>query len=103
MFAPVSISTEAIDEIKNILEKKGIPEGYGLRVGVKGGGCGVSFQLGFDQPKDGDIEYDVDGVPVMIQKRETMFLVGKRIDFYNQADGRGFAFVDDKPISQESQ
>lgn len=93
MFEPVSISPEAVAEIKNILAKKGIPAGYGLRVGVKGGGCGVAFKLGFDEPKEGDVKYTVDGVPVMIQKKETMFLVGKKIVFYDEADGRGFAFV----------
>ncbi len=93
MFEPVSISPEAVAEIKNILTKKGIPAGYGLRVGVKGGGCGVAFKLGFDEPNEGDVKYTVDGVPVMIQKKETMFLVGKKIVFYDEADGRGFAFV----------
>ena len=95
MFQPVSISESAQKEIKVILDKKGIPEDYGLRVGVKGGGCGVTFNLGFDHKKEGDIEYDVNGIQVLIQKKETMFLVGKTIDFYDEADGRGFAFVDE--------
>lgn len=95
MFQPVSLSPDALTEVKHILAKKGIPEGYGLRVGVKGGGCGVAFNLGFDQKKEGDIEYQIDGVQVLIQKKETMFLVGKKIVFYDEADGRGFAFVDE--------
>lgn len=95
MFKPVSISDTALVEIKNILKKKGIPEGYGLRIGVKGAGCGVGFNLGFDMKKEGDIEYFVDNVQVLIQKRETMFLVGKMVDFYDESDGRGFAFVEE--------
>ena len=99
MFQPVSISDSAQREIKLILEKKGIPEDYGLRIGVKGGGCGVSFNLGFDHKKEGDVEYEVNGIQVLIQKKETMFLVGKTIEFYDEADGRGFAFVNE-PATQ---
>ncbi|MEQ9230566.1 MAG: iron-sulfur cluster assembly accessory protein, partial [Cyclobacteriaceae bacterium] len=95
MFEPVSISPAALKEIKNILENKGIPEGYGLRLGVKGGGCGVAFKLGFDKKKEDDIEYFVEDVQVLVRKQETMFLVGKKIEFYDEADGRGFAFVQD--------
>ncbi len=95
MFEPVSITPAALKEIKNILENKGIPEGYGLRLGVKGGGCGVAFKLGFDKKKEDDIEYFVEDVQVLVRKQETMFLVGKKIEFYDEADGRGFAFVQD--------
>ena len=94
MFQPVTLSNSATNEIKKILAKKGIPEGYGLRLGVKGGGCGVSFKLGFDHKRDGDVEYFVQGIRVLVQKKETMFLVGKEVDFYDEVDGRGFAFVD---------
>ncbi len=92
MLEPVSITPEAIKEIKNILANKGIPTDYGLRLGVKGAGCGVAFKLGFDHKKEGDLEYFVDNIQVLIQKKETMFLVGKRIRFYDESDGRGFLF-----------
>lgn len=94
MFEPVSITPAALKEIKNILENKGIPEGYGLRLGVKGGGCGVAFKLGFDTKREDDIEYFVEDIQVLVRKQETMFLVGKKIEFYDEADGRGFAFVE---------
>ena len=97
MFQPVTISKAATAEVKDILERKKIPENYGLRVGVKGVGCGVGFNLGFDHKRDGDIAYFWNGIQVFIQKKEIMFLVGKRIDFYDEADGRGFTFVDEMP------
>ena len=89
---PVSITQKALVEIKNILANKNIPKDYGLRVGVKGGGCGVNFVLGFDHKQENDLEYEVEGVTVYIQKRETLFLVGKEVDFYEGADTRGFIF-----------
>ncbi len=93
MKSPVEITEAALREIKNILKNKGIPKDYGLRVGVKGAGCGVAFKLGFDKKKESDDEYMIDDVQVLIQKKETMFLVGKKIEFYDEVDGRGFLFV----------
>ncbi|MEQ9403082.1 MAG: iron-sulfur cluster biosynthesis family protein [Cyclobacteriaceae bacterium] len=93
MELPIKITERALEEVKNILQNKGIPSDYGLRIGVKGAGCGVAFKLGFDKKKDTDDEYFIDEVQVLIQKKETMFLVGKKIEFYDESDGRGFVFV----------
>lgn len=92
MNEPIQITEKARREIKDIMANKKIPEGYGLRVGVKGGGCGVSFVLGFDKQKEQDQAYSIDGIPVFIQKREMMFLIGKEVDFYEGSDARGFVF-----------
>ncbi|WP_424961963.1 HesB/IscA family protein [Ekhidna sp.] len=93
MKPPVEITDQALEEVKNILKTKGIPEGYGLRITTKGMGCGVGFKLGFDKKKETDDEYNVDGIQVLIRKSEMMFLVGKKIEFYDESDGRGFVFT----------
>lgn len=93
MELPIDISDRAIEEVKNILEHKGIPKDYGLRIATKGMGCGVGFKLGFDKKKETDQEYLVDGIQVLIQKKEMLFLAGKKIEFYDETDGRGFVFV----------
>ncbi|MEP1093572.1 MAG: iron-sulfur cluster biosynthesis family protein [Cyclobacteriaceae bacterium] len=93
MKPPIEITDSALNEIKNILKNKGIPKEYGLRVGVRGAGCGVAFKLGFDKKKETDDEYFIEDVQVLIQKKETMFLVGKKVEFYDESDGRGFVFV----------
>lgn len=93
MEIPVDISARAIEEVKHILANKGIPKDYGLRIATKGMGCGVGFKLGFDRKKATDAAYLVDGVQVLIQKKEMLFLAGKKIEFYDESDGRGFVFV----------
>ncbi|WP_114747712.1 HesB/IscA family protein [Pleomorphovibrio marinus] len=94
MLIPISITTKAVEEIKNIITHKNIPGDYGLRVGVKGGGCGgVSYALGFDKPKEGDQLFEWKGIEVLIEKRHVMFLMGMEIDFYEGDDARGFTFV----------
>jgi iron-sulfur cluster assembly protein len=89
---PVAISSRAVSEIKKIMETKNIPEGYGLRVGVKGGGCGVSLIIGFDKKKDSDTAYIISDIPVYVDKKHTMYIIGKQVDFYEGEEGRGFLF-----------
>src|SRR5688572_5975688 len=91
---PVTLSERAIQEIVQIMNTKNIPAEYGLRVGVKGGGCGVTLIIGFDKRKESDHHYVVDGIPVYVDKRHTMYLIGKEVDFYDGEEGRGFTFVD---------
>jgi iron-sulfur cluster assembly protein len=91
---PITISPTAAVEIKKIMATKNIPAGHGLRVGVRGGGCGVQLILGFDKAKETDLVYDYEGIPVMLEKRSMMFLIGKQVDFYEGDDARGFHFVD---------
>lgn len=91
---PVTISPKAVVEIRGIMKTKGIPDGYGLRVGVKGGGCsGMSFLLGFDQQKENDVAYQIEDIPVFVEKKHTMYILGMEIDFYEGAEARGFTFV----------
>lgn len=92
---PITLTPKAVAEVKNIMANKGIPQDYGLRVGVKGGGgCGgATFLLGFDKKKDGDTEFNIEGITVYLEKKQTMFLIGLEVDFYEGSDARGFTFV----------
>jgi len=91
---PITISLKAAEEIRKIMQTKNIPDDYGLRVGAKGGGCGVTLIIGFDQKKDSDHSYMIDDIPVYVDKKHTMYIIGKEVDFYEGEDARGFTFVD---------
>jgi iron-sulfur cluster assembly protein len=98
---PVTISARAAEEIRKIMQTKNIPADYGLRVGIKGGGCGgASLLLGFDKKKDSDLVYVVDEIPVYVDKKHTLYVIGKEIDFLENEQARGFMFVD-KNAEQE--
>lgn len=93
---PVSISDRACAEIRHIMKTKGIPADYGLRVGIKGGGCGgMALMIGFDKKKETDLAYVVDGIMVYVEKKHAMYVMGKHVDFIDEAEGRGFTFVDE--------
>ena len=93
---PITISGRASQEILKIRQTKGIPEDYGLRVGIRGGGgCGgMSLIIGFDKKKETDLSYVVEGITVYVDKKHTMYLIGKEVDFVDDAEERGFMFVD---------
>jgi iron-sulfur cluster assembly protein len=92
---PVIITEKALKEIKDIFYNKNIPAHYGLRLGVKGSGCtGIGFLLGFDIQQEQDKVYDVEGIKVLITKKDVMHLLGKKVDFVDE-EARGFVFVDE--------
>lgn len=76
------------------MSTKNVPSGYGLRVGVRGGGCGVQLMLGFDKAKDNDLVYEEHGISVMMNKKHMLYLIGKQIEFYEGDDARGFHFIE---------
>jgi iron-sulfur cluster assembly protein len=93
---PVTLSKRAAEEVKKIMETKNIPAGYCLRVGIRGGGgCGgAHLIIGFDKPRESDLQYASAGVDLIVDKKHTLYVVGKEVDFYEGADARGFLFTD---------
>ena len=90
---PVALSANAILEIKDLLNKGSYGPEYGLRLGVKGGGCaGFSYILDFDVKKDNDSNYEINDIPVFIDKSQEIYLYDCEIDFKRGLDNRGFIF-----------
>ncbi|MEL6770030.1 MAG: iron-sulfur cluster assembly accessory protein [Bacteroidota bacterium] len=90
---PVILSERASTEVKKIIANKQIPDGYGLRVGVRGGGCsGMSYILGFDKQKEHDLQFEQDGVAIFMDKRHGLYLMGTTVDYHDGLDARGFVF-----------
>ena len=91
--APISLTSGAVNELKKLIDQQEISADFGLRVGVEGGGCsGMSYILGFDQKKDGDTEYTIQGIRLFMNKAHGLYLAGMEIDFKNGLEARGFTF-----------
>lgn len=91
--APISLTEGALNQLRQIKQQENIPDTYGLRVGVKGGGCsGFSYVLGFDTPQENDDVFEIDGLPVLLNKAHAIYLIGMEVDFVNGLDNRGFTF-----------
>ncbi|CAN5404982.1 hypothetical protein BH09BAC3_BH09BAC3_04370 [soil metagenome] len=93
---PVTLSAKAADEVQKIMQNKNIPADYGLRIGIRGGGgCGgAKLIIGFDKKKESDLCYEINGIPVYVDKKHTMYVIGKEVDYFEGDDARGFVFVD---------
>ena len=90
---PVAFTPKAIEAIKNIQAQEQVPAGHALRVGVRGGGCsGMSYVLAFDAPTEQDTHYDLEGVPVIMDKRHGLYIAGMTIEFQDGLNARGFVF-----------
>ncbi|WP_033564036.1 HesB/IscA family protein [Sphingobacterium sp. SYP-B4668] len=91
--APLTLTEGAVKELKKLKDQQEISDDFGLRVGVEGGGCsGMSYILGFDQKKDGDSEFEIEGIRVFMNKAHGLYLAGMEVDFQNGLDARGFTF-----------
>lgn len=82
---PVRVRPDARQQILDTLLANKIPADYGLRVGVRGGGCGTSWLLGFDTPGPADEVYNVDGVRVIIDRKHLLYVLGAEIGY--ETDG----------------
>ena len=91
--APITLSDRAAGEIRKIMSTKDIPEGFHLRVGVRGGGCsGMSYILGFDKMREHDTSFEINGVTVYMDKRHGLYLMGTMVDYHDGLNARGFIF-----------
>lgn len=93
--APVHISERARFEILDTLSVNKIPDTYGLRVGLRGGGCSATFLLGFDTETEADQAYAINGIKVIIDRRHLMYVLGVWIDYEEGVNGQGFTIVAD--------
>src|SRR5258708_18606428 len=92
---PIQLTEAAVRQVKSLLARQNNPKLF-LRVGVRGGGCtGLSYVLNMETEKsDWDTEYDVEGVPLVVDKKSRLYLYGTTLDFdtSNLMEG-GFTFL----------
>ena len=87
-FCPVSLTPNALVAVRKLMGEKELAEDFGLRVGVNGGGCsGMTYVLGFDSKTEFDEEYVIDEIPLLIDRRQLLFVLGTEIDFEARANG----------------
>ena len=97
----IVLTDDAVAQLKRIMNEQNVPEEYGLRVGVKGGGCsGFSYVLGFDVQKEKDTVTYSNGIKVFMEKSHGIYLLGMEVDWLNGLNNRGFAF--NNPNASES-
>lgn len=89
----VSITPLAAEKVLELLNSRPTPE-FGLRIGVRGGGCsGNSYFMEFCPGAEaGDEVFDLHGVKLIVDQRSLSVLDGTQIDFVDGLMGSGFKF-----------
>jgi iron-sulfur cluster assembly protein len=90
---PVSFTASAVEELTRLMGAPGFDQQQKLRVGVKGGGCsGMTYVLGFDVPKEGDLGFTFEGIPCCMEAAHQIYLYNMTIDWQGGLNSRGFTF-----------
>ena len=86
----ISLTEPAADKIKALMAEE--DEVAVLRIAVQGGGCsGFEYALGFDRgAQEGDHEFLLHGVSVVVDPYSAPYLQGATIDFLNELQESGF-------------
>jgi iron-sulfur cluster assembly accessory protein len=89
----VVLTDKAVEMVKDAMQREGLA-GYGIRVGVQGGGCsGFQYSMDFEEKaKDGDVTLEQGGIKLYVDSMSSMYLQGVTIDYVQGLQGAGFKF-----------
>jgi iron-sulfur cluster assembly protein len=91
----ITMTQNAISEIKRIQSADPAQTNAHLRVKVVGGGCsGMSYKLDFETIPVGEQDrvFEQEGVSLVIDKKSLIYLSGTELDFSGGLNGKGFVF-----------
>lgn len=91
----ISVTPQAVEQVKQQLAKRGTPDSY-LRLGLRGGGCsGFSYVIAFedDAPRTKDLLFEMDGVKVLVDAKSIRYLNGCTLDWEKTLMNQGFKFI----------
>jgi iron-sulfur cluster assembly protein len=99
--SPVVLTDAAATKVAELMAREEATD-IALRIAVQPGGCsGMRYALYFDDRQlDGDVNADVAGVPVRVDKMSAPYLRGTTIDWVDSLQGAGFSI--DNPNAQNT-
>lgn len=89
---PITLTDNAAQEVRDILEQQGNPEGVALRIYVAGGGCsGLQYGMALDENvEEGDQFFEDKGIAVVIDPMSLRYITGSIVDYVTTPMGGGF-------------
>jgi iron-sulfur cluster assembly accessory protein len=90
----VTLTPKALEMVKDAMSRENLA-GYGIRVGVVGGGCsGFQYSMDFENTeRDGDAVIEQDGIRLFVDPMSSMYLQGVTVDYIVGLQGAGFKFT----------
>ena len=90
----IVITPKAASEVHRIISDQAMTEKLYLRLRVVGGGCsGYQHKLDLDPTVNEklDTTFDIEGIPVVVDKRSALYIDGVVVDFHDDLNKRGFS------------
>ena len=97
----ITLTPVAAAKVKELLAEETDGEEMVLRVAIQGGGCsGFQYGLGFDTAAaEGDLELELEGVPVVVDPFSVPYLRGATIDYLTGLQESGFKIENPNAVS----
>lgn len=88
----ITLTENAARHVRKSLDKRG--KGVGLRLGVRTSGCsGLAYRVEFaDDFEPGDIQFESNGVKVLVDPKSLAFLDGLELDYVREGINEAFKF-----------
>jgi len=90
----ITLTKRAAEKYREILEEEG-KEGWGLRFGVRAGGCsGFEYELAYSEKAvEGDVVFTSEGIEIHVSNPSVGHLKGCVIDFVEGLQDAGFKIM----------
>lgn len=88
----ITLTERAASELKTLIEENN-KQNAALRVWVAGGGCsGLQYGMALDdeQPEEGDVVMDNQGVKIYVDQMSLRYMTGAVVDYVDDTLGGGF-------------
>ena len=91
----MTLTENAVAELKNLLVLKGLGEGSGLRIGISKGGCaGLQYDMELaEEIHATDTVSERGGMRVFVASDAAQLLAGATLDYVDDLAGAGFRIV----------
>jgi iron-sulfur cluster assembly accessory protein len=87
----ITVTENAVRQLRSLLEERGATEEKGLRVGIAKGGCsGLQYEMTIDARKPDDTVVSQDGVEFFIDSESADHLRGATLDYRENLTSAGF-------------
>ena len=92
---PLTVTNIAIDKIKELMQQCTEFKPYGIRVGVKQGGCsGLKYFLEYaEQAEKFEEVIETQGIRILIEPKAVIYLLGSTMDYIDEKVKTGFIFT----------
>lgn len=91
--APITLTHNALERVRTLLAQRD-KESFGIRIGIKSGGCsGLTYTIEYaDSPLPFEEIIEEKDVRILIDPKAMMYLIGAEMDFVEEQFKSGFTF-----------